>query len=664
MLDEGLDLPPLPDTAEPGSKEYDIIQWAEERLRRGIHFVESSVGYDKIDKALSEVFSNERSSSVSYAPGAASRLSQTRVNLVAKTAEDLTAMLTDTRYFWDYSTENAKYQPQTRLANKSAERWYSNRQIALRIGDVIRYYTVAGTGYLHLSYSRRLSDMIAEAKDPRCVFPIDPISSHSLQDCTGVIIRDARTPEWFLAEYGKNVAAETDVGALAKTFSWLTKLVTGPGERNGPLDKRSRGDRAIPFTPTVFVNTLYLTDNRVNKSSSPVYMGKWSDAKGVERGKPGCDESTLSESSPWSYLVQPGAPLYPFKRLIVWANGVLGYDGPSPYWHGQFPIIKLTLNPWPGSWLGKAPLWDCLPLSHSINQNLRVIDDHNQQVAQPAVIADRNVAKSELQKFDSRAAGAKIRTNTASGKGIVVQPPPALENIIFQTIDRCETWMAKISGVADPSSMASLAQIPSDDTIDTLMKAMTPSVRLRSRILEAFYTEFAQQYLFCFAEFDSLQKRLAEFGPMGATAEDFDFSPGTFVPDDVPDGDPGDIASTENAFSDLPRPLYSRAKSMLASIQCKFDPSSLLNTAAQQDLMKYFLLAKMGYISVFTIWDKMGIMNTVGPEINLPADEIGRLKLQQAMGIGMIANAQGRKATDAAPPSMGQTANGPTIQTS
>ena len=113
MLDEGLDLPPIPDVAEPGSIEYDTIQWCEERLRRGIHFVESQVGYDKIDRALNEIFHYEKLSSASYSPGGGGKYSQTRANLVAKIAEDLTAMLTDTRYFWDYSTENAKYQPQT-----------------------------------------------------------------------------------------------------------------------------------------------------------------------------------------------------------------------------------------------------------------------------------------------------------------------------------------------------------------------------------------------------------------------------------------------------------------------------------------------------------------------------------------------------------------------
>jgi hypothetical protein len=213
--------------------------------------------------------------------------------------------------------------------------------------------------------------------------------------------------------------------------------------------------------------------------------------------------------------------------------------------------------------------------------------------------------------------------------------------------------------------MSGLGQIPSDDTIDTLMKAMTPGVRLRSRILEGFYTELAEMYLYDSWEWDTLSKRLAKFGPAAATKEDFDYDPKTAIPDDVPDGEPGDIASTESALgTENPRPLYQRAQAMLKSITCRFDPSSLLNSAAQQELMKYFLLAKMGYVSVFTLLDKMGIQNFAPPGLTIPDDEISRLALQQKLGIGMIANAQGRKSTDAAPPSMGESGGSPIIQTS
>lgn len=646
---EFYDLPPLQDdAAKPGTQEFEIVAWCEARLKQGIAFVQQQVGYDKIDMALKEIFAFEQSSNASWNP-AGKGFSKTRANLVAKIAEDLTAGLTDTRCFWNYSTFNPKYAKQIQLSNKSAARWYSDRLIDLRIGDVIRYYTFAGTGFAHLYYSRRLDDQILEAEDPRQVFPIDPLSYHSIQDSRGVITRRARTPEWVREEFGKIV--KPDVGGTGGAFGWITRLLEGPGERGGPLSKKSSADVPIPATPTTFVNTLYLSDPRVNKTSSPVRMGKWNGDQ---------------PATPWSYEVPPGAPLYPFKRLIVWGGGALLEDGPSPYWHAKFPLIKFTLNPWPNTWFGKAPLWDCLPLQGSINSNLRVIDDHAAKVAQPGMIADRNVSKAEMNKADTRAPGMKIKTNMSSGKGIQIVNPGPLDQIIWESIKFCQETMQRLSGTADPSAMASLAQIPSDDTIDTIMKAMTPGIRLRSRILEGCYKELAEMYLYNMMEWDSLAKRVAMFGPSGATREDFDYQPKTMIPDHVPDGEDGDIAALESALgTNNPLPLYQRAKMMLQGFVCKFDPSSLLNSAAQQELMKYFLLAKMGYVSVFTLMDKMGQLASFVPEgMDVPADELGRLRLQAQLGIGMIANAAGRKSTDQAPASMGQTGNGPTITTS
>src|ERR1700685_1769981 len=550
MANDFYDLPPTTyDEAEPGSRDFAILEWCKERLRRAVEFIESQIGYDKIDAAINQIFSYEKSSQTSYIP-TTKPLSQTSCNLTAKIAEDLTAQLTDTRYFWKYSTGNSRYENQARLSNKGGEAWYTRRLIDLRIGDVIRYYTFAGTGVAHFYYSNRLDDFMIEAEDPRSVYPIDPLSYHTFQDASGVIVRQARTPEWVKEEYHKNVKA--DVSIIGKIFSWLTRnVVEGPGERGGPLSKKKSGDTSIPGTPTVMVNTMYLRDKRTNKSGKTVRMGKW------EGDQP---------SSPWSYEVKPGAPLYPFHRLIVWCSGVLLHDGPSPYWHAMFPVIKFTLNPWPKMWFGKAPLWDCLPLNNSINNNLRVIDDHCAQVAQPGATADRNVAKSEFNKFNTRAPGYKIKTNMASGKGIVINNPPPFDAVIWEVVKWCTEMMQKIAGTADPSVMANLGQIPSDDTIDILMKAMTPVIRLRSRILEGAYKEMAQMFLFNWWEWDTVSRRVEQFGPSGVTKEDFDYDPHTGIPDDVPDGGPGDIASTEDELgTDNPRPLYMRAKAMLMS---------------------------------------------------------------------------------------------------
>ena len=648
-MPEYYDLPPLnTDAAEVGSRDWDILQWCETRLKRGVEFLEGQVGYQRISETLDEMFSNEMRSGVSWAP-VGKMGSRTRANIISKIAEDITANLTDVRYFWKYHTDNQALERQTEISNKSGERWYEDNNIALRIGDVIRDYTVCGTGVAHMYYSRQIDDIFLEAEDPRNVYPIDPMSYHGFEDCLGVILRRPRTPEWVKEEYNKVVRADTSV--IGRFFGWMkSNIIQGPGERSGPLSKKSRGDMQIPGTPTVYVNTMYLKDSRVNKQSGIVRLGSWVD------GKP---------DSPWSYEVKPGQPLFPFRRLIVWGGGAILYDGPAPYWHAHFPVIKLTLNPWRGSWFGKAPLWDCLPLQRSINSNLCVIDDHAAQVAQPGVIGDRNVSKSQMDKINTRAAGLKIRTNMSSGKGVQIVNPPPLDSVIWESIKWCQEMMQQLSGTADVSAMSQLAQIPSDDTIDTIMKAMTPGLRLRSRILEGFYKQVAYQYLFNHWEWDTTTKRIAMFGPQALLKEDFDFAPGNGIPDDIPDGDVGDVAAQENAIiTDSPRPLYKRAQAMILAISCKFDPSSLLNSAAQQELMKYFMLAKMGYISVFTLMEKMGIMNYCPPNLKVPPDEVSRLQLQQTLGIGMIANAQGRKSTDSAPPSMGQNANGPTIQTS
>lgn len=641
------DLPPVK-YAEPvqiGSQDWQTIEWCNDRMAIGQKFVEASPGYDKITRNLDAVFCEEDRPTTTYAPTGPS-LSSTRANLVGKTAEDLVAQLTDTRVFWKYSTQNPKYNKQVLLGNKEAEEWYRQQLVALRVADIVRYYTIAGTGYGHLTYSRLLDDQILEAEDPRNVFPIDPTSYHTLQDALGVIVRKARTTSWVYNEYG--VRVKPDVGG-AGIYGWFLKTYNAVKSRTGgPLTKREAD--AIPSVPTYFVNTMYLNDRRVNETSREVLMGDWADMN--------------TPKNQWSYKVKPGAPLYPFKRLVVWGTGHILYDGPSPFWHGMFPLIKLTLNPWPKHWLGKAPLTDIVPLNNSLNNLLRVVDDHAAQVAQPGVIGDRNVSKAEMNKFDSRTPGWKIKTSLAAGKGITVVNPPPLDAGIWPHINWIESTIQKLSGTADISQVAQLAQLPSADTIDTIMKAMTPGNRNRSRILEGFMTELSQQFFMNMCQFDTITKRVEKFGPGSTTPEDYDYEPGTMIPDDVPGGEPGDIASNLNALLAGPRPIFRRAQLMCKSIAMNYAPGSLLNSSAVQDILQDLMLAKMGYLSFFTLMERMGKSNIIPPGLNVPDDEIGRLQLQQQLGIGMIANAQGRKATDGAQPGIQSGGNGPTLTTS
>ena len=103
---------------------------------------------------------------------------------------------------------------------------------------------------------------------------------------------------------------------------------------------------------------------------------------------------------------------------------------------------------------------------------------------------------------------------------------------------------------------------------------------------------------------------------------------------------------------------------MLSSFAFKFAASSLLNSAGQQELMQSFILAKMGYLSCFSLMERAGIDNFAPKGLKIPADEISRLQLQQQLGIGLTVNAAGRKETDQKAPHMEQNAAGPTVATS
>ena len=67
-------------------------------------------------------------------------------------------------------------------------------------------------------------------------------------------------------------------------------------------------------------------------------------------------------SAAWAYVVDPGQPLYPQRRLIVSTPDLILYDGPNPYWHSMYPFARLKLWSVPWCFLGLSLLHDTIPL--------------------------------------------------------------------------------------------------------------------------------------------------------------------------------------------------------------------------------------------------------------------------------------------------------------
>ncbi|HKT90149.1 MAG TPA: hypothetical protein VJQ59_17010 [Candidatus Sulfotelmatobacter sp.] len=620
----------LPFAPIAGDKyEKALMGFCQEAIQEGDAYLKAQRGYEKIAESIQTIMGTDEN--VRATP-----LSRTTSNHVGKIALDLRSMLTDTKPFWEYRTPaGSRFEKTGTNLGKLSQHWYLNSQADMRQGDVISYALAAGCGYPHLTWDARKLDISCDAEDPRDVLPISPVDNFSLQSALGAAVRRERTLWWVKSRYGIEVPADRDGtatmggGQQGRAMRLLEKLGGSPFWE---LLTKSKPAREMPRLPTVDVYTLYLHDDRLNEKRYPVEIGQFQK-----------DGTPLNN---WSYVVEPGQPLYPRGRMIEFCKTYPKplYDGPNPYWHGMIPLPKLILDPWPWSWLGKAPLWDILPLQKTLTKLLRVVDDQVEKIARPDLVADKNsISEGALNKIDTRRAGLKIRYNAMAGKGVEIAKGAPIDASIMQMINFVIQQMDVISGTSDTSQLMGLNQLPSDDSIGRIMEAMTRSVRARSRSIEAYIREFATMLAFNFFQFYTEPMLMATLGPNAVTPEWFDFDPHTFLPDFIHGNDFDNRGIvTDKAMERGPLPRMDRAQEFMRHMSFYVAPSSLLAASEIERKLLYLQLSRAGLVDHWTLLETLGIPN-VG---DAPAGTItDRLAAERNMGIGMAANAAGRKAS-------------------
>lgn len=634
--------PPLPDATDP---EIQKLAWLREKLDEGRAFLAAQPNYDRITRSIEVIMGTDDQKAYDVR----STVSFTRTNRVGKIFSDLTAQLTDIKPFWEYSTFNRKFEQHASNYSKLATSWYQRRDCDVVWGEIVQFDQVAGAGYFHLVWDSELQDITCHSENPQNVIPIDPKSNRSLEDCMGVIVCRKVPTSYIRTRYKRNVPSDEE-GSVA---NWLKRGIETLGDIASPLLKWGKSNRvaqAPPRIPCTTLYTAYVKDYRHNNEEdlgvdfdgSPIEIGEFMD---------GPDGKRIPANN-WSYLVGVGEPLYPRRRMILWAGDVCLYDGPNMFWHGQFPITKFTLDPVPWSWFGRTSIGQLLTLQVSLNKLLRNVDDHINQVAQPGSVHDKNnVSPSTYNSFNTREAGWKIRQNPIAGKGIQIINPPPLDSSVMEHRDWICNEMEKLAGTVDISQLMSLAQLPSNSTVESIINGLTPTNRRRSRLMEAFQRQVAMQLAFNFTQFYTLPMRLSILGPDGITQDDFDFDPGTIIPDfmDSDYNEQGEISA--EAFARGPLPRYDRTREWMRQLVFKITPGSLLNSAQLDITLMYFQLFRAGVIDPITLMEKMNIPN-IGVEKIPPQVRTILERLAWCQMVGLVPNisAAGRKASGQEPP--------------
>lgn len=637
----------------------EILQYGGLCLDEGQKFLERQTGYELIQPVIDRICSKKTSTMLAELDRPTG-LATTSSNRMRKILIEGVSQMTDIKPFFEIKAYNSALEQTADNFSKLATSWYTRVSCdQIGLAQCLRHAWVAGCGYVWLEWDPERQEIMPKAPNPKDVIPIRPDGEFlSIQNSRGVIIREeyvlshARALWPDVAAYLVQDHDALDGTALESTRAG--RIYQSLNMKVGaPLDEglfASRPKASIGAQPAVYVYTMYVMDSEVNKEKFSIQMGEFKDDPlwVKPEGMAGMfAKPPQVPANNWSYEVKPGEKKYPRGRRIIFTRTVVLEDIPNPYWFAaadqlHFPIVKLTLDPFPNKWFGLGPMWDLLPLQDSLDWLLRVIDDHAAQVAQPPVIANSmSMGKRALEAINTRRAGLKILANPM-GELPIVSPVSPLEPLIKDHVDWIKAEMDDLAGLSDlGKNLLSLNQLPNEETIERMVESKTYVLQARSRSVECFMREFATILISMFAQFYTIARRYRILGVSGSQPEDFDFDPNNLIPDFInPEDFDGEGNLTQSARDRGPLPAFDRFKEVQRQLVFDIAPGSLLNASSSTRKLLYLKGYEMGIISVWSLAKILDIPGFGEPPAGA-VTEIEKLAAQALMGIGPAAQ-QGR----------------------
>lgn len=593
--------------------ESGVLKWVDDRVLEGESILRDEPAYDEIDKAISYIMGDQ----LTRRPEGLANCPDNRLkNILNQTV----AALTDIHPLFGFKTYNPKFKDHESVLVKLSQAWWVNSFSDLRLADVIRYAAGVGTGYAEISWDpsayNGTGDIVLRAIDPRDVIPIKPVLNGSIQDWEGVIIRTAKSPDELRVRFpdrAHRIKADNQPSAFARTWSrarrMLSSIITP-----SPVDvlTQNTGRNSPAKVPTCAVFTTYVKDRRLHTGAEPITMGDPNTTWCYTVYPAGYDKVPNGTDSMGNPIYRKAkiedSKLYPRGRMIISTKECVLYDGPNPYWHGMFPVAKLTLDPWPWTLLGNSLVHDIMPIQDAFNEMLNGVLDHIRKILRPGVIADKKaVPASVWERFDTRMPGLKLKTNTTVGKGVEVQKVDQLPTYTFEMLQWVAQEMDYHAGTANLSSLMQLQQAPGADSIEKMQEALSPTLRLKGRLLEYFLRDVGEMVKSCFFQFYNMPRRVQMLGEAGIAFDDFDFDPGSLVSGMSP-SDPGYIPELDKTY-----PRHQRGQWMHKNFTFSITPNSLLAISQISRKLLYLQLRQLQLMDKWTLWEVLEIPNAGAP---------------------------------------------------
>ena len=545
------------------------LSFLKQSLANGLNTLRAETAYTSIELGVDTIAAKLIND---YRPARSEEESVVYINRIKRQVREIVSTLSNLSPRWSYSSANTEDDQIVHVLNNRWKHWWATSFADRQIKKALQWASIS-VGYLSPRW--RLNPI---TQQPDCVMdvlgPLDVMidqlgQDNELQRAYGVHIKYTEPfsnvlKEWWLKRafiHPDRSGAPIPASGDNRANRWFRGSLIYRLFSGGDVQSSAEAN-VVTTAPEVDIFYSYFLDSSLNETGQELHTDDFTmaDAEHMTAGMTweytvpalgqpiptGRMTSQENPEAPGTFIQVPEtrpatrseAALYPNRRLIIWCNSAVLYDGPSFYVHGQVPVVPFKMDEWPWEYLGYSIVTETLTVNNATNN---LISDAVQQsklrLNPPTTYSLKEYAKMTIERIRWRKPGVKVAKTGLINTPITPVFPyqhyelpnglvPFLQ-FLFETQDHTQ-------GVANYGALMKLGQLPSEDGIQKILDAIGPLVSDQARMMERSLTILGYQVMWNLFQFDNTKRRIQILGADGLVNEDFDYDPGQFVPTGLP----------------------------------------------------------------------------------------------------------------------------------
>ncbi|HVA00094.1 MAG TPA: hypothetical protein VMV34_00410, partial [Terriglobia bacterium] len=297
----------------------------------------------------------------------------------------------------------------------------------------------------------------------------------------------------------------------------------------------------------------------------------------------------------WQYLVKPGAPIYPYGRLICTSGSTqrtILWDGPNPHWHAKFPFAALRPSPVPWLWSSVSDIRDLAPVQFAMNNTIAdALGLLKLAVNKVLITKEGSMSEQTWNNYFPGMPGAKIKLVNrmeSIDQQIKFFGPGAQEIAgIVPVYQILRSAFSELGGDID-NRLAGKEQVPSSESLRKFQDSQQARYRLKGHYVEAYFSDLGDLAASDICQFYTSDKVVSVIGPDRMTWEYIDWDPGNTIP----------------VKFDEPEP-FRRGHSFVKQLTAMVAAGSSLPEQRRETGQLALLLSKMGKFDLHNLMKKL-----------------------------------------------------------